>query len=254
MRYLKPLIALAVLAAFPTLALASKPASQVQKRALMRASGDSRVPAHCITARISTADPSFAEVYFTGLWGPGQRMPRGCERYAANGVSILQNRARRWHAVTAGSSFVTSTGRCQVPHVPRSVVEDFRLCGSLTPRAATAARMSAPSRARIGSRITVRASGLKPGRYTLLLARQLLIRGSSPTICSASVGSAQARAGALTISAKLPRRLSCRTGQGPVEGHTSVRPGSYVLSLGILLPPAGFRGGSFLKRTIRLVR
>lgn len=135
MRYLKPLIVMVAVAWLPTAAFASKPATQAQKAALVRAFGDSKAPARCITARISTANPAFAEVYFTGLWGAGQRMPRGCESYAGNGVTILRHHAGRWHAVTAGSSFATSTGGCLVPHVPKPVVEDFRLCGSLTPHA-----------------------------------------------------------------------------------------------------------------------
>jgi hypothetical protein len=253
-RYLRPLIVLGAVVGSSTAAFASTPATQSQKRALMRAAGDSRVPARCLTALISTADRSFAELYFTGLWGAGQRMPRGCEEFVANGVTIFHYRAGHWRFVTAGSSFVTSTGGCRVPHVPTPVVKDFRLCGSLTPHTLAAATMTAPSRAPVGSRITVHAGKLKPGRYTLLLAVQLPTHGASPTSCSAPVGSARAHAGMVTISGKLPRRLACRMGEGPVEGDVSVRPGKYVLSLGILLPPAGFRGGSFVKRTIQLVK
>jgi hypothetical protein len=119
--------------------------------------------------------------------------------------------------------------------------------------ASTVATMTAPSRAAIGARIMVHAAGLKPGRYTLLLAVQLPTQGETTTDCSARVGSAQARAGKVTISGKLPTRLACRIGEGPLEGHISVHAGKYVLSLGILLPPAGFReSGSFVKRTVHL--
>jgi hypothetical protein len=253
-RYLKSLLVLVALGGLPAAAFASTPATPSQKTALLKAAGDSRVPARCLTARISSADRSFAEVYFTGLWGAGQRLLRGCERYAANGVSIYHYRAGRWHFVTAGSSFVTGRGVCRVPHVPTPVVADFRLCGSLTPHLLTSPTLTAPSRARVGARITAHAAGLKPGRYTLLLAVELGGGGSSPTTCSARVGSEQARGGAVTIRGKLPSRLACRIGEGPVEGYASVRPGRYVLSLGILLPPAGFSGGSFVKRTIRLVK
>jgi hypothetical protein len=132
-RHLRPLVVLVTLGGFPAVALASTPATQSQKRSLIRAAGDNRVPARCLTARISTANRSFAEFYFTGLWGAGQRMPRGCAKYAANGVTIFHYRAGRWRSVTSGSSFITGNGVCQVPHVPKPVVEDFRLCGSLTP-------------------------------------------------------------------------------------------------------------------------
>jgi hypothetical protein len=134
MRYLRAVIVLVALVGFPAAAFASTPATQSQKRALTKAAGDTRVPPRCLTARISTADRSYAEVYFTGLWGAGQRMPSGCGKYAANGVTIFHARAGHWHSVTSGSSFVTSSGGCRVPHVPTPVVTDFRLCGSLTPR------------------------------------------------------------------------------------------------------------------------
>jgi hypothetical protein len=117
-----------------------------------------------------------------------------------------------------------------------------------------AAAMTAPSRAVLGTRITARATGLKPGRYTLLLATQLPTQGVSPTICSAPIGSGSARAGTLTVRGKLPDRLACRMGDGPSEGQVPVRKGSYDLSLGVLLPPAAFRAGSFAKRTIHLVK
>ena len=53
--------------------------------------------------------------------------------------------------------------------------------------------------------------------------------------------------------AEAPR--ACRTGEGPVEGKVSVHPGRYVLSLGILLAPGGFRdSGSFVKRTIQITK
>ena len=256
MRYLKLLAVVSALVAFPAAAFGAKPATPSQKTALLKAAGVSRAPARCLTARTSTANPSFAEVYFTGLWGTGrQRMPAGCGKYAANGVTILQHRAGHWHAVTSGSSFVTNSGACKVPRVPKAVVKEFRLCGSLSPQSAraAAAKMTAPSHATLDARITVHASGVKAGRYTLLLARELPTQGASPTVCSAPVGSASAHGDAVTISGKLPGRLACRSGEGPAEGHVSVRPGKYVLSLGILIPPAGFHPGSFVKRNIQLV-
>lgn len=255
MRYLRALIVLVALVAFPATAFAYKPATQSQKKALMGAAGDSRVPARCVTAFVSTANRSWAEIFDTGLWQPGpKRVPHGCEKFDANGVSILHYRAGHWHGVTSGSDFATSTGGCHVPHVPKAVVSDFRLCGSLKPQTAASPKMTAPSRASIGARITVHADGLRAGRYTLLLAAQLSSGGASPTDCSARVGSAAAQAGKVTISGKLPRRLACRAAQGPLEGYVSVHPGKYVLSLGILIPPAGFRAGSFAKRTIHLVK
>jgi hypothetical protein len=67
-------------------ALAHRPATRSEKAALTRAfnrSAHEHVPERCLDAVVSTANTTWAEVYFKGL------MPHGCERYAANGVSIL---------------------------------------------------------------------------------------------------------------------------------------------------------------------
>jgi hypothetical protein len=121
--------------------------------------------------------------------------------------------------------------------------------------ALAAARMTAPSHAAVGSRITVSANGLKPGRYTLELVVEVLPGGASPTFCLARVGAAKrAQGGKVTISGKLPARLGCHMGEGILEGFVPARPGKYTLSLGVLLPPAGFsETGSFVKHSIRLV-
>jgi hypothetical protein len=121
--------------------------------------------------------------------------------------------------------------------------------------ALAAARMTAPSRVGIGSRVTITAVGLRPGRYTLELVVEALPGGASPTFCLARVGSAKrAVGGKVAISGKLPKRLGCYTGEGALEGYATVHPGSYTLSLGVLLPPAGFsETGSFVKHSIRLV-
>jgi hypothetical protein len=128
-RHVKLGLVLLALLAFPTVALASKPASASQKAALLKAFGDKQAPARCLTALISTPNRSWGAVYFTGLWVPARKMPAGCAKYAANGISIFHYRAGRWRFVTAGSSFVNSDGTCGVPHVPRAVIKDFRLCG-----------------------------------------------------------------------------------------------------------------------------
>jgi hypothetical protein len=89
--------------------------------------------------------------------------------------------------------------------------------------ALAAARMTAPSHAAVGSRITVSANGLKPGRYTLELVVEVLPGGASPTFCLARVGVAakQAQGGKVTISGKLPARLGCHMGEGILEGLVS---------------------------------
>jgi len=128
-RHLKLGLVLLALLVFPAVALASAPASKTQRTALLKAFGDKQAPARCLTTLISTANRSWGAVYFTGLWVPARKMPRGCAKYAANGITIFHYRVGRWRAVTAGSSFVNSNGTCGVPHVPRAVIKDFRLCG-----------------------------------------------------------------------------------------------------------------------------
>jgi hypothetical protein len=121
---------------------------------------------------------------------------------------------------------------------------------------AAAASMQAPATARIGSRVTVKASHLDAGRYTLLLAIETSTSGALPTVCTGLVGVARtAVAGRVTISGVLPTRLACHQGVGPTLGHFNVRPGRYRLTLGIFMPPADFvYGKTLVKHEIRLTR
>jgi hypothetical protein len=114
--------------------------------------------------------------------------------------------------------------------------------------------LSAPLTAAIGSRITVRASRLEPGRYTLVLAIVTQVVNDMVTSCFARVGSSQAAvAGRVTITGTLPGRLVCYQGTLVKSGYFKVRPDRYVLSLGIFTPPAAFAyNKSFVKRGIRL--
>jgi hypothetical protein len=121
------------------------------------------------------------------------------------------------------------------------------------PSALAAARMSAPAAAKIGSHITVSASGLKPGHYTLELAVEVLPGGASPTNCVGRVGTATAIGGHLRITGKLPGRLACYQGVGAAGGHKTTTPGNYRLSLGVSFAPNGFsESGSFVMRKIHL--
>ncbi len=113
--------------------------------------------------------------------------------------------------------------------------------------------MSATATAPIGSRVTVRASGLKPGHYTLELGFEALPGGAAPTNCVGTVGSATANAGRVTISGVLPTRLGCYMGVGAVESYQTARPGTYDLTLGVMFHPNGFSDtASFIIRKIHL--
>ena len=116
-----------------------------------------------------------------------------------------------------------------------------------------AASMRVPATAAIGSRVTVRASGLKPGHYTLELGFEALPGGAGPTNCVGTVGSATAHGGRVTISGTLPTRLACYMGVGAVEGYEEAKPGKYHLTLGVMFHPNGFSDtASFVIRKIRL--
>jgi hypothetical protein len=118
--------------------------------------------------------------------------------------------------------------------------------------------MSAPATAKLGSRVTVRAAGLKPGRYTLELAIEALPGvpgGAPPTNCVGKVGTAKAVGGRVTISGALPTRLACYQGAGAVEGYQTAKPGSYHLTLGVSFAPNAFSDtASYITHKIRLVR
>jgi hypothetical protein len=115
------------------------------------------------------------------------------------------------------------------------------------------ATFQAPASATMGARISARASGLKPGRYTLVLVKVLYApKGVATTACVAPVGAAVAKNGLVTITGKLPSRLSCHQGQGETLGTVAVKPGRYLLDLGGFEPPAGFNAQTFLKRSINL--
>ena len=125
---------------------------------------------------------------------------------------------------------------------------------ALTPAMAWAkASMRAPATAPIHSRVTIRASGLKPGHYTLELGFEALPGGAGPTNCVGAVGAATARAGRITISGVLPSRLACYMGVGAVEGYQTAKPGAYDLTLGVRFHPNGFSDtASFIIRKIHL--
>jgi hypothetical protein len=129
MRYVKLLVVCVVIGAYPTaLALAHRGASRQERAALTRAFNaplSRSVPEKCLRFLISTLDTAWATIGFNETsTGP----PRGCAKYAADGVTIFHHHAGRWHEVGSGSSFVGANGRCTVPGVPKQVSHDLRLC------------------------------------------------------------------------------------------------------------------------------
>jgi hypothetical protein len=130
MRYVKVLLALAVLGAYPAAALAHRAPSRGQRVALVNAFDRNlkeAVPAKCLREEISTANTSWAWVEF-GFDRNG-RLPAGCAKFAANGRAIFHFRAGRWRWVTSGSAFLNGNGSCSLSgKLPRKVIADLSLC------------------------------------------------------------------------------------------------------------------------------
>jgi hypothetical protein len=126
---------------------------------------------------------------------------------------------------------------------------------ALAPAAALAApALVAPAKVAVDAHVTVHASGLEPGRYSALLVKIVEApKSQAATGCSGRIGRATvARDGRVTIAGKLPGRLGCSQGAGPVTGHISTSAGRYELELGVLQPPGIFGAGSLLRRSITL--
>jgi hypothetical protein len=129
MRLIKWLAAIVAVAAFPAVALASKPANSRQSAALykaVKAHDPAGIPERCLRFTISTANRSWADV---GLKVTSKGVARGCSKWGFNGVTIFHYRSGRWHYVTEGSSFIGQGGGCSLTgRIPRAVIKDLGLC------------------------------------------------------------------------------------------------------------------------------
>jgi hypothetical protein len=130
MRYVKVLIVLAVLGAYPAVALAHKAPNKRQRTSLVRATDSylhEPIPGKCLREQISTANTSWAEVGFA--FGKAGHPPAGCAKFAADGVILFHFRAGQWRFEAAGSSFRDANGGCALSKtMPRKVIADFKLC------------------------------------------------------------------------------------------------------------------------------
>lgn len=71
--------------------------------------------ASCMHVYVSTVNPNWATMQFIFV--------HRCAKQDANGVAIVHRMHRRWHFVTAGSSF-----SCPIPgHIPPRVQRDLKL-------------------------------------------------------------------------------------------------------------------------------
>jgi hypothetical protein len=126
----------------------------------------------------------------------------------------------------------------------------------VTSVAAAAPRFAGPSRARIGSRVTFSATGMRAGTYTLRLVKVVTPDRAMDGIgCVARVGRrTRTVAGRVRITGVLPTRLACSSGAGPVEGYRTAQAGAYLITISRDERGMPFGGDPFLKRNLRLTR
>jgi hypothetical protein len=124
-------------------------------------------------------------------------------------------------------------------------------CGTAT---ALAAKLSAPSKAKVGDTVTAKASGLKAGRYALTLVAD--IQPSQGASCVARIGKRQRTSGGrVEISGKIPKRTTCYQGNGSKLGKVKVTPGDYHLVVSVPDGPTGSSGThSFVRRALKIKR
>ncbi|HTU94992.1 MAG TPA: hypothetical protein VMF14_04065 [Solirubrobacteraceae bacterium] len=132
MRYVKVLLVLAAVCAYPAVALAHKKPSKRQQTALIKAFNKAvkpptPIPAKCLREEVSTANTSWAWVEF-GFDHQG-RLPAVCAKFAADGKVIFHFRAGKWRWVTSGSDFRNPNGGCSLNgKLPHKVISDLDLC------------------------------------------------------------------------------------------------------------------------------
>ena len=116
------------------------------------------------------------------------------------------------------------------------------------------ARFSSPSTAHVGDQVTVKASGLKAGRYVLTL-----VSDDQPTPRSFCVKHLTKRhktvGGKVTLTGTIPKRITCYQGNGPKLGTVEVTPGGYHLLVSVPDGPTGSNGKfSFVRRALKIVK
>jgi len=121
---------------------------------------------------------------------------------------------------------------------------------------AVAASLSAPRTIHVGQQISVRASGVSPGRYGLYLLMTTAVQAGAgePIDCVARVGRiVSVRSSAATLSGRVPSRLVCRIHAGRSLGSIKVSKGSYRLFVGCPIRPGVFSGQcSYGTRRVRV--
>jgi hypothetical protein len=133
--------------------------------------------------------------------------------------------------------------------VPVLAVVMLLACGAAS--ALAAAKLSTPSSARVGDKITAHASGLEASSYVLRLV--LDNPAGQHTACVARIGKRKGSVkGKVTIAGRIPAQLQCWENDSVKLGKIAVKPGKYHLVLGHPMGPSGFGKGSFLRRRLTI--
>lgn len=120
-------------------------------------------------------------------------------------------------------------------------------------RIVNGAKLSTPSTARVGDTVTGKGSGLKASSYVLRLS--LDDTAGPRTACVARIGAQKNSAnGRVTITGRIPSRLTCWENNSVRLGKVAVKPGKYHLILGRPEGPTGFGNASFLRRKLTVKR
>lgn len=122
MKSLALIVAVVLSLALPTIALARRPATASEHRALAASflgSTDKSVPLHCTSAYISTVNRTWASIEPIHT-GDCASAPLG------DGIAVLHVEHRRWRLVTEGSSF-----SCPIQSYPGQPAVPAKVAGDL---------------------------------------------------------------------------------------------------------------------------
>jgi hypothetical protein len=122
------------------------------------------------------------------------------------------------------------------------------------PGTALAAQIQGPATSRVGGKVTFSANAMPSGTYTMRLVYVAIpAHVVVGTNCVAQIGAkTRAVGGRVEIAGRLPARLACSSGAGPVEGYYTVKPGHYSVTISRDEPGMPFGGDPFLRRALAL--
>ncbi len=122
------------------------------------------------------------------------------------------------------------------------------------PRIAMASQIQGPATSRVGGEVTFTARTVPSGTYTMRLVYVAIpAHVVVGTNCVAQIGvKTKAVGGRVKIAGRLPARLACSSGAGPVEGYYNVKTGRYSVTISRDEPGMPFGGEPFLKRALLL--